>query len=65
MNTTYKENIHFHRLGIRTVAQLICELVVYLTVFLKIALRSSWLQIFPCYCLVLCFFYSIVQCTKA
>lgn len=45
MNTTYKENIHFRRLGIRTVAQLICELVVLFNVF-SLTLRSSWLQIF-------------------
>lgn len=33
MNTAYEENIHFRRLGIRTAAQLICELVVLFNVF--------------------------------
>lgn len=33
MNPAYKENIHFHRLGIKTIAQLICELAVLLMCF--------------------------------
>lgn len=33
MNPAYKENLHFHRFGIKTIAQLICELAVLLMCF--------------------------------
>lgn len=39
MNPAYKENIHFHRLGIKTIAQLIGELAVLFNVF---SLKLLW-----------------------
>lgn len=39
MNPAYKENIHFHRLEIKTIAQLICELAVLFNVF---SLKLLW-----------------------